>query len=87
MTRPFFFNFLLRHRKHALGVLKDPRRDLHQDALGFKLFPPTDRPVSFEGCQWQDMESRHSSPPVGTPARVVRPQEITRSGVSSPNNA
>ena len=37
-----FFNFLLGHRKHALVVLKDPRRDLYQDAFGvFQLAPPS----------------------------------------------
>jgi hypothetical protein len=36
-----FFNFLVAHRKHALVVLKDERRNIYQDVLGlFHLVRP-----------------------------------------------
>jgi hypothetical protein len=71
-----FFNFLLRHRKHALVVLKDPRRDLYQDALGlFQLVPPQAGQFRSRDCQWQDLEDLRSWPQVQAPVRVVRSQE------------
>jgi hypothetical protein len=71
-----FFNFLLGHRKHALVVLKDPRRDLYQDAGGlFQLAPPGSGQYRSRECQWQDIEDLRSWPQVQVPVRVVRSQE------------
>jgi hypothetical protein len=71
-----FFNFLLRHRKHALVVLKDPRRDLYQDAFGlFQLARPQCGQYRSRDCQWQDVEDLRSWPQVQAPVRVVRSQE------------
>jgi hypothetical protein len=71
-----FFNFLLRHHKHALVVLKDPRRDLYRDAFGlFQLTPPQSAQYRSRQCQWQDLEDLRSWPQVQVPVRVVRSQE------------
>lgn len=71
-----FFNFLLGHRKHALVVLKDPRRDLYQDAFGlFQLVAPKPGQFRSRDCQWQDVEDLRSWPQVQAPVRVVRSQE------------
>jgi hypothetical protein len=71
-----FFNFLLGHGKHALVVLKDPRRDLYQDAFGlFQLTPAPAGQYRSRDCQWQDVEDLHSWPQVEAPVRVVRSQE------------
>ena len=71
-----FFNFLLRHHKHALVVLKDPRRDLYQDAYGlFQLTPPQNGQYRSRDCRWQDLEDLRSWPQVQVPVRVVRSQE------------
>lgn len=67
-----FFNFLLGRRKHALVVLKDPRRDLTQDAFGlFQLVAPKTGQFRSRDCQWQDVEDLRSWPQVQTPVRVV----------------
>jgi hypothetical protein len=71
-----FFNFLLRHHKHALVVLKDPRRDLYQDAFGlFQLTPSQPGQYRCRDCQWQDLEDLRSWPQVHGPVRLVRSQE------------
>lgn len=71
-----FFNFLLGHRKHALVVLKDSRRDLYQDAFGlFQLVAPKPGQFRSRDCQWQDVEDLRSWPQVQAPVRVVRSQE------------
>jgi hypothetical protein len=71
-----FFNFLLGHRKHALVVLKDPRRDLYQDAFGlFQLVAPKPGQFRSRDCQWQDVEDLRSWPQVQAPVRVVCSQE------------
>ena len=71
-----FFNFLLGHHKHALVVLKDPRRDLYQDAYGlFQLTPPQNGQYRSRDCRWQDLEDLRSWPQVQVPVRVVRSQE------------
>jgi Transposase DDE domain len=76
-----FFNFLLGHRKHALVVLKDPRRDLYQDALGlFKLTPPQTGQYRSRDCQWQDLEDLRSWPQVQAPVRVIRSRESYTQG-------
>jgi len=74
-----FFNFLLSHRKHTLVVLKDPRRDLYQDAFGlFQLVAPQPGQFRSRDCQWQDVEDLRSWPQVQAPVRVVRSQECYR---------
>lgn len=71
-----FFNFLLGRRKHALVVLKDPRRDLYQDAFGvFQLVAPQTGQFRSRDCQWQDVKDLRSWPQVQVPVRVVRSQE------------
>ena len=71
-----FFNFLLRPHKQALVVLKDPRRDLYQDAYGlFQLTPPQNGQYRSRDCRWQDLEDLRSWPQVQVPVRVVRSQE------------
>lgn len=71
-----FFNFLVGHRKHALVVLKDPRRDLYQDAFGlFQLAAPYTGQYRSRQCQWQDVEDLRSWPQVQAPIRVVRSLE------------
>jgi hypothetical protein len=71
-----FFNFLLGHGKHALVVLKDPRRDLYQDVFGlFQLVAPQPGQFRSRDCQWQDVEDLRSWPQVQVSVRVVRSQE------------
>ena len=73
-----FFNFLLGHRKHALVVLKDSRRDLYQDVCGlFQLAPPRRGHYRSRECQWQDVADLRSWPQVQVPVRVVRSQECS----------
>jgi hypothetical protein len=48
-----FLNFLLAHRKHALVVLKDERRDLYQDAESlFPLTSPQSAQYRSRECLW-----------------------------------
>jgi len=76
-----FFNFLLGQGKHALVVLKDPRRDLYRDAFGlFQLAPPQSGQYRSRHCQWQDVEDLRSWPQVQVPLRVVRSQECYTQG-------
>lgn len=57
-------------------VLKDPRRDLYQDAFGlFQLVAPKPGQFRSRDCQWQDVEDLRSWPQVQAPVRVVRSQE------------
>jgi len=74
-----FFNWAIRHGKHAMAVLKDDRRDLMVDAK--QLFE--DQPPSYVRCgtvrrECWDMEGFTTWPQVETPVRVVRSLE-TRS--------
>ncbi len=74
-----FLNFLLAHRKHALVVLKDERRDLYQDARGlFTLTPPQKGQYRSRDCLWWDISDLTSWPQVPRPLRVVRSQETYR---------
>jgi hypothetical protein len=71
-----FFNFLLAHRKHALVVLKDERRDLYQDAAGlFDQLAP--QPGGYRGrqCRWWDFPDLRSWPQVHGSVRVIRSLE------------
>src|SRR5580698_8427039 len=74
--RADFLNFLLAHRKHALVVLKDERRDLYQDAAG--LFAQlASQPGSYRGrqCRWWDFPDVRSWPQVHGSVRVIRSLE------------
>jgi hypothetical protein len=78
-ARADFFNFLLDHRKHALVVLKDERRNLYQDAAGmFALVQPVKGTYRSCDCLWWDFPDLSSWPEVNTPVRVIRSLE-TRS--------
>ncbi len=73
-----FLNFLLAHRKHAVVVLKDERRDLCQDAQGlFRLTPPQSGRYRSRNCLWWDVNDLTSWPEVTVPLRVVRSQETS----------
>src|SRR5262249_20382931 len=71
-----FINFLLGHRKHALIVMKQERRDLYQDALGlFKAQQPVAGNHTTSQCQWWDEEGFSSWPGLLSKLRVVRSLE------------
>jgi hypothetical protein len=71
-----FFNFLLAHRKHALVVLKDERRNLYQDVAGlFDSVPPVQGTFRSRSCQWWDLSELVSWPEVKVPVRVIRSLE------------
>ena len=74
-TAPFF-NFLLARGKHVLAVLKDDRRNLHQDAVAqFAAFPPVEGCFRSRKCLWWDFPGLLSWPQVKVPVRVIRSQE------------
>ena len=71
-----FFNYLLDHRKHALVVLKDERRNLYQDALGLlDLVRPVQGTFRSRDCLWWDLCDLGSWPEVKVPVRVIRSLE------------
>jgi hypothetical protein len=71
-----FFNFLLTHRKHALGVLKQERRDLDVDATArFAQQAPQLGRYRGRRCAWWDGSDLCSWPQVQTPVRVIRSRE------------
>ncbi len=71
-----FLNFLLAHRKHALVVLKDERRELYRDAQSlFLLTAPQRGQYRSRECVWGDVNDLTSWPQVRAPLRVVRSQE------------
>src|ERR1035437_3794996 len=71
-----FFNFLLDHRKHALVVLKEERRNLSQDAAGlFDAVPPVQGTFRSRDCRWWDLCDLVSWPEVKVPVRVIRSLE------------
>jgi len=71
-----FFNFLLDHRKQALVVLKDERRNLYQDATGlFNVVHPVLGTFRARQCQWWDLCDLTSWPEVKVPVRVIRSLE------------
>ena len=75
-ARAPFFNFLLEHRKHALVVLKDERRNLYQDAAGlFNSAPPVQGRFRSRDCLWWDFPGLVSWPEVNVPVRVIRSLE------------
>ena len=71
-----FFNFLLTHRKHALVVLKQERRDLYVDAMAlFAQQTPLLGGYRDRQCEWWDVSELCSWPQVQTPMRVIRSRE------------
>ncbi len=71
-----FFNFLLAHRKHALVVLKDERRNLYQDVAGlFDQVRPQPGRYRARACRWWDFADLGSWPQVKGPVRVIRSLE------------
>ena len=71
-----FFNFLLAHRKHALVVLKDERRNLYQDVAGlFDQVRPQPGRYRSRACRWWDFSDLGSWPQVQDPVRVIRSLE------------
>lgn len=75
-ARAPFFNFLLKHRKHALAVLKDEPRNLYQDAAGlFDSAPPIKGTFRSRDCLWWDFPDLVSWPEVKAPIRVIRSLE------------
>ena len=75
-TRADFFNFLLDHRKHALVVLKDERRNLYQDVAGlFDSVAPVPGAYRSRDCHWWDLGDLISWPEVKIPVRVIRSLE------------
>jgi hypothetical protein len=75
-ARAAFFNFLLDHRKHALVVLKDERRNLYQDAAGLiDSVPSVAGTFRSRDCQWWDLCDLVSWPEVKVPLRVIRSLE------------
>jgi hypothetical protein len=71
-----FFNFLLTHRKHALVVLKQERRDLYVDAMAlFAQQTPLMGGYRDRQCEWWDVSDLSSWPQVQTPVRVIRSRE------------
>jgi len=71
-----FFNFLLTHRKHALVVLKQERRDLYVDATAlFAQQAPQLGHYRGRRCEWWDCSDLSSWPQVQTPVRVIRSRE------------
>jgi len=73
-----FFNFLLAHRKHALVVLKDERRNLYQDVAGlFDQVMPQPGHYRSRACRWWDFPDLGSWPQVKVPVRVIRSLETS----------
>jgi hypothetical protein len=73
-----FFNFLLAHRKHALVVLKDERRNLYQDVAGlFGQVRPQPGRYRSRACRWWDFPDLGSWPQVHGPVRVIRSLETS----------
>jgi len=71
-----FLNFLIRHGKHVLLVLKDERRDLYQDVGGLlPLLTPQKGQYRSRNCLWWDVSDLTSWPQVIVPLRVVRSEE------------
>jgi hypothetical protein len=76
-ARAPFFKLVKDHRKDAIAVLKDDRRDLVQDAMGLYK---QEAPVVFERdgdvtCECWDSEGFTSWPQLGQDVRVVRSRE------------
>jgi len=71
-----FVTFLRKHRKDAVLVLKDERRDLLKDALGiFSREAPQERIEGQVRHRLWDVEDLTSWPALGEPVRVVRSLE------------
>ena len=73
---PRFFNWALDHRKHAMAVLKNDRRDLLQDAQRlFEDQPPCVVQEASPRRECWDLEGFTTWPQVQVPVRVVRSHE------------
>lgn len=71
-----FLNFLRRHGKDALVVLKDERRDAYQDAAGlWEHLPPQQGHYGSRNCRWWDVPDLLSWPEVKGTTRVIRSEE------------
>jgi DDE family transposase len=71
-----FLNFLIRHGKQVLLVLKQERRDLYQDFLGMlPLVAPQKGQYRSRDCLWWDVSDLTSWSKVSVPVRVVRSEE------------
>jgi len=74
--RADFFNFVTRHGREVIAVLKDERRDLMKDARAlFGSLPPT---ILWRGktrCECWDIEGFGSWENIDNPVRVVRSLE------------
>lgn len=78
-TPPPLHQLLPAHRKHALIVLKDERRNLYQDVAGlWRSLSPQPGQYRSRDCQWWDHEGLLSWPQVNHPLRVVRSVETWR---------
>lgn len=74
-TDPRFYQFLIQHGKEVLTVLKDPRRDLIQDALAlFAGMEPTELTLNGTRAQCWDMEGLTSWSQLDRPVRVIHSQ-------------
>jgi hypothetical protein len=71
-----FLNFLIRHDKQALLVLKQERRDLYQDVLRMlPLVASQKGQYRSRNCLWWDVSDLTSWSQVSVPLRVVRSEE------------
>jgi hypothetical protein len=71
-----FLNFLLRHGKQVLLVLKEERRDLYKDVLGLlPLVAPQKGQYRSRDCLWWDVSDLTSWSQASVPVRVVRSEE------------
>ena len=71
-----FLNFLKRHGKDAVVVLKDEQRSPYQDAAGlWEVSPPQAGSYQDRCCRWWDVSDVLSWPGVRTSLRVVRSEE------------
>lgn len=75
-----FINYLRRHGKHALIVLKDERRNIYNDAMPlFATQRPNAGKYRSRDCLWWDDEGFTSWGGITEPLRVVRSLETSRS--------
>lgn len=76
--RSDFFNWVTRHGKHAIAVLKDEKRDLMKDARGLFGGPPQ-KLIHRQRtrCECWDIEGFTRWPGLDGAARVVRSVETT----------
>lgn len=71
-----FINFLWRHRKYFVTVLKDERRDIYEDARAlFELQPGQAGRYRSRTCLWWDVSHLTSWARADMPLRAVRSSE------------